>query len=107
VVFSLCVSSESYLLSQGGKFSIGVFFEQDPLLSLSAKITFVTISFPSVLVVSSLCVSSEFYLLSQGGKSSFGTRVAMLRDVYCLKHTHNQDSSSSVEISANAVLGKL
>ena len=85
VVFSLSVSSESYLLSQGGKFSIGVFFEQDLLLSLSAKITFVTISFPSVLVVSSLCVSSEFYLLSQGGKSSFGTRVAMLRDVYCLR----------------------
>ena len=40
VVFSLFVSSESYLLSQGGKFSIGVFFEQDLLLSLSAKITF-------------------------------------------------------------------
>ena len=85
VVFSLSVSSESYLLSQGGKFSIGVFFEQDLLLSLSAKITFVTISFPSVLVVFSLCVSSESYLLSQGGKSSFGTRVAMLRDVYCLR----------------------
>ena len=85
VVFSLFVSSESYLLSQGGKFSIGVFFEQDLLLSLSAKITFVTISFPSVLVVFSLCVSSESYLLSQGGKSSFGTRVAMLRDVYCLR----------------------
>ena len=75
VVFSLCVSSESYLLSQGGKFSIGVFFEQDLLLSLSAKITSVTISFPSVLVVFSLCVSSESYLLSQGGKSSLGTCV--------------------------------
>ena len=75
VVFSLSVSSESYLLSQGGKFSIGVFFEQDPLLSLSAKITFVTISFPSVLVVFSLSVSSESYLLSQGGKSSLGTCV--------------------------------
>lgn len=85
VVFSLSVSSESYLLSQGGKFSIGVFFEQDLLLSLSAKITLVTISFPSVLVVSSLCVSSEFYLLSQGGKSSFGTRVAMFGVVYCLR----------------------
>ena len=85
VVFSLFVSSESYLLSQGGKFSIGVFFEQDLLLSLSAKITLVTISFPSVLVVSSLCVSSEFYLLSQGGKSSFGTRVAMFGVVYCLR----------------------
>ena len=75
VVFSLSVSSESYLLSQGGKSSIGVFFEQDPLLSLSAKITFVTISFPSVLVVFSLSVSSESYLLSQGGKSSIGTCV--------------------------------
>ena len=70
VVFSLCVSSESYLLSQGGKFSIGVFFEQDPLLSLSAKITL--ISFPSALVVFSLSVSSELNLLSQGGKSSIG-----------------------------------
>ena len=85
VVFSLFVSSESYLLSQGGKFSIGVFFEQDLLLSLSAKITFVTISFPSVLEVFSLCVSSESYLLSQGGKSSFGTRVAMFGVVYCLR----------------------
>ena len=75
VVFSLSVSSELNLLSQGGKSSVGVFFEQDPLLSLSAKITFVTISFTSVLVVFSLCVSSESYLLSQGGKSSVGTCV--------------------------------
>ena len=74
VVFSLSVSSELNLLSQGGK-SYGVFSEQDPLLSLSAKITFVTISFPSVLVVFSLSVSSESYLLSQGGKSSIGTCV--------------------------------
>ena len=64
---------------------IPLFFEQDPLLSLSAKITLVTISFPSVLVVSSLCVSSESYLLSQGGKSSLGTRAAMLGVVYCLR----------------------
>ena len=41
VVFSLSVSSELNLLSQGGK-SYGVFSEQDPLLSLSAKTTFVT-----------------------------------------------------------------
>ena len=41
VVFSLSVSSELNLLSQGGK-SYGVFSEQDLLLSLSAKITFVT-----------------------------------------------------------------
>ena len=72
VVFSLSVSSELNLLSQGGK-SYGVFSEQDPLLSLSAKITL--ISFPSALVVFSLSVSSELNLLSQGGKSSIGTCV--------------------------------
>ena len=64
VVFSLSVSSELNLLSQGGK-SYGVFSERDLLLSLSAKITL--ISFPSALVVFSLSVPSELNLLSQGG----------------------------------------